>query len=375
MFCPILLDLEVIVPHLYFQKAKMEKVYINGIGCISAQKTVDTIFLEEAELNEIDLILPVKVPVYKDYISPVASRRMAKGVKNGIVASALAMKEAQVMELDAIITGTGMGCIEDSEKFLKGIIENNEEFLTPISFIQSTHNTVGAQIALGLQCKGYNFTYVNGAVSFESSLLDAKMKIEESEASTILIGGIDEASDHTMSLLKLAGFIKKEKENPYLLLNSTTTGAIYGEGATFFILEEEKNENTYAEVLDIEILNKLAAAAVEKKAESFLKSNGLQVSDIDAIVLGYNGDAEYDTYYKNLSENAFVNTPQVYYKHLCGEYNTASAFGLWVGAKIIKTQQIPEIIKINKVEKPIYKTILLYNQYKGIDHSFILISK
>lgn len=353
----------------------MRKTYINGMGCISAQKTFDTIFLEDFELNENDNVLPLKTPAYKDYISPVASRRMAKGVKNGIVASAIAMKEAKVDTLDAIITGTGMGCVEDSNKFLKAIIDNKEEFLTPTSFIQSTHNTVGAQIALGLQCNAYNLTYVNAAVSFESALLDAKMKIEENEAATVLIGGIDELSDYNISIFKLAGFIKKDGTNLYSVLDSKTKGAIFSEGATFFVVENRKTASTYAEVLDVEILNRLEIDEVESKTAEFLKANGLQMSDIDAVVLGFNGDVAFDGYYKILAENAFANTPQVYYKHLCGEYNTASAFGLYVGSKIIKTQEIPAILKVNAIEKPIYTTILLYNQYKGIDHSFTLISR
>jgi len=353
----------------------MRKTYINGLGSISAQETFDSVFLEKAEINEIDNVLSLKTPIYKDFISPVAIRRMARGVKNGIVASAMAMKEANVSSVDAIITGTGMGCIEDSDKFLKAIIDNKEAFLTPTSFIQSTHNTVGAQIALGLQCKAYNFTYVNGAVSFESALLDAKMKIEEQEANSILIGGIDEITDYTMSLFKLAGFIKKENESPYKILNSNTKGVVFSEGATFFVLENEIKSTTYAEVLDIEIINKLIVTEVETKTMDFLKANGLQVSDIDAVLLGYDGDVEFDDYYKILSEKLFGKTPQVYYKHLSGEYNTASAFGLWVGAKIIKTQEIPEIISVNNLEKLDYKTILLYNQYKGMDHSFTLISK
>ena len=353
----------------------MRKTYINGVGCISAQKTFDTIFLEDAILNEITNVLPLEIPVYKDFISPTAIRRMAKGVKNGIVASTLAMKEANTETFDAIITGTGMGCIDDSDKFLRALIDNNEEFLTPTSFIQSTHNTVGSQIALGLQCKAYNFTYVNGSVSFESALLDAKLQFDENEASSILIGGIDEMNDYTASLFKLAGFIKQDNESPYKVLNSTTKGVVYSEGATFFVLEDKKKDNSYAEILDVEILNKLEVDEVEAKIIDFLKSNSLQISDIDAVVLGYNGDVETDAYYKTLSSNTFAKTQQVYYKHLSGEYNTASAFGLWVGAKIIKTQQIPEILKVNHLEKREYKTILLYNQYKGIDHSFTLISK
>ncbi len=353
----------------------MDKVYINGVGCVSAQKTMDTVFLEDCILNETENVLPIQVPVYKDFISPVAIRRMAKGVKNGIVASATAMKDANVEHLDAIITGTGMGCIEDSDKFLKALIDNNEEFLTPTSFIQSTHNTVGSQIALGLQCKAYNFTYVNAAVSFESSILDAKMQIETGEASTILIGGVDEMSDYTAKLFKLAGFIKKEEDQPYSVLNSKTKGAVYSEGATFFVLEGQKSATTYAEILDVDIINTLKTNEIETKAIDFLKANRLEVSDVDAIVLGYNGDVEYDAYYSNLTETIFANTPQVYYKHLSGEYNTASAFGLWVGSKIIKTQQIPAVLKVNDLTKSEYKTILLYNQYKGLDHSFTLISK
>jgi 3-oxoacyl-(acyl-carrier-protein) synthase len=352
----------------------MKKTYINGLGCISAQKTFNTVFLEEAELNENDIILPLNAPVYKDFIPPVAIRRMAKGVKNGIVASTLALREAKLETVDAIITGTGMGCIEDSEKFLKAILDNDEQFLTPTSFIQSTHNTVGGQIALGLQCKAYNLTYVNGSVSFESALFDAKMMIEEEDASSILVGGIDETADYTMSLFKLAGFIKKENQGPYSVLEATAKGSVWGEGATFFALENEIKENTIAEVLDIEIINKLDAKEVENKIISFLSSNNLEITDIDAVLLGYNGDVDSDLYFKNLSNATFAKTPQVYYKHLSGEYDTASAFGLWVGSKIIQTQNIPDIVKLNALDNQFYKTILLYNQRNGIDHSFTLIS-
>ena len=353
----------------------MGKTYINGIGCVSAQKTFDTVFLDEAVLNESLNVLPLETPVYKDYISPIAARRMSKAVKNGIVASTIAMKEANVETFDAIITGTGMGCIEDSDKFLKAIIDNNEEFLTPTSFIQSTHNTVGAQIALGMSCKAYNFTYVNAAVSFESAVLDAKMQIDSDEAQTVLVGGIDEMTDYTQRLFKLAGFIKADEEATFPILNSNTTGTVFSEGATFFVLENEKSESTYAEIVDLEMINSLEVSEVDSKIEAFLKQNNLQISDIDAVVLGINGDIEYDSYYRSISGNTFKNIPQVYYKHLSGEYNTASAFGLFIGSKIIKTQQIPDILKANGVTKSEFKTILLYNQYRGIDHSFTLISR
>ena len=350
------------------------KSYINGMGCVSAQKTFQEGFVDNAEVNTSRNLLSVEVPNYKDYISPAAIRRMAKGVKNGIVASAMAMKEANIDNVDAIITGSGMGCIEDSENFLKAIIDNNEEFLTPTSFIQSTHNTVAAQIALGMKCTGYNFTYVNGAISFESALLDAKSMIEAGDATSAMVGGVDEIAPHTMKLYELAGFIKSKEEVDVPLLKSAGTGAIFGEGATFFILEDQITASTYAKLTDIEIFNHLSPSEVQKAAISFLEKNEISISEVDAVILGYNGEADFDHYYNELAANVFPDILQLYYKHLSGEYNTASAFGLWIGANIIKTGTVPKIIKINQKERKNYKNILLYNQYRGRDHSFVLIS-
>jgi len=353
----------------------MKKCYINGTGCVSAQKTVDTAFLEEIVINDTHNVLELALPNYKDFISPVAARRMAKGVKNGIVASAKAIQEAGVQDFDAIITGTGMGCSVDSEKFLKALLDNNEEFLTPTSFIQSTHNTVGAQIALGLQCKAYNFTYVNGAVSFESALIDAKMQLENEDAHTVLVGGIEESAENTLEFLKMSGAIKANSDVPYKVLGSDTPGVVFSEGATFFVLADIQQETIYAQLTDVTIYNLLEPDEVAAKLETFLKNNNLKVKDLDAVVLGFNGDVNYDGYYTTLANTLFTITPQVYYKHLSGEFNTASAFGLWVASNIIKLQHIPQAIKVNNLDRPQYKNILLYNQYRGQDHSFTLISQ
>lgn len=350
------------------------KTYINGMGCISAQNTFETEFLSEITINETENVLYANQPSYKEFIPPAAIRRMAKGVKMGIAASTKALKEANIETPDAIITGTGMGCVEDSEKFLKAILDNKEEFLTPTSFIQSTHNTVGGQIALGLQCKGYNFTYVNGAVSFETALLDAKMQIENKEANAILVGGIDETAQHTLDLYKLINVIKSEEDQPYSVLESKSEGIVFSEGASFFVLENQKKENSYASVEAISVVNTLEINEVENYIETFLADNNLKITDIDAVVLGNNGDVEFDSYY-DVSNSIFKNTPQMYYKHLSGEYNTASAFGLWMASNVLKNQQIPQVVSVNLMQKENYQTVLLYNQYRGKDHSLIVLKK
>lgn len=352
----------------------MTKTYINGVGSISAQTTFEANFLEEVTINETEDVLYAVQPSYKEVIPPVAIRRMAKGVKMGIFTSNQALKEANVEVPDAIVTGTGMGCVEDSDKFLKAILDNNEQFLTPTSFIQSTHNTVGAQIALGLQCKGYNFTYVNGAVSFESALLDAKLQLETNEANSVLVGGIDETTQHTLDLYRMVNIIKNGKDQPFAVLNSNSNGVVFSEGANFFVLENQQKASSYATIEALSLFNDLQSNEIEGFISSFLDSNNIKTEDIDAVVLGNNGDAQFDGYY-NVANTLFSKTPQVYYKHLSGEYNTASSFGFWVASKILKTQQIPQSVKMNNITKERYTYVLLYNQYRGKDHSLILLKK
>ncbi|RVU91492.1 3-oxoacyl-ACP synthase [Flavobacterium columnare] len=352
----------------------MKACYINGVGSVSSQKTFEGDFLSEIAIDETQNVRFAQQPSYKEMIPPAMIRRMAKGVKMGIFASNKALAEAELTYPEAIITGTGMGCVEDSEKFLKAIIDNQEQFLTPTSFIQSTHNTVAGQIALGLQCKSYNFTYVNGAVSFETALLDGKMQVETGEASSVLIGGVDETSAHTLELFKLVDVIKKEDEQPFQVKNATTAGVVFSEGATFFALDNVAKDTTYAKLDAISMKNVLDKAEVQDFVTSFLADQQMDSSEIDAVILGYNGDVNFDGYYDEVA-SLFVNTPQLYYKHISGEYNTASAFGLWVASHVVKNQNVPEILQWNTIKPTALKKVLLYNQYQGRDHSLVVLSQ
>ena len=352
----------------------MKRCYINGIGNVSVQNSSDNANFFDGFTEEKTNVILVHKPNYKEYIKPNLIRRMATGVRMGVVASAVALGEAGVENPEAIITGTGMGCLIDSKNFLKKMVDNNEQFLTPTSFIQSTHNTVGGQIALGLACKSYNVTYVHSATSFESSLFDSLMMLEDN-VHNILVGGVDEISDYTVDLYKLIAHVKNEETLSEGILNSKSKGAVFGEGAQFFVLDSQKSKNTYAVLKDVKTYNRLDKADVTNKLIRFLERNDLKLDDIDVVILGINGDVDYDHYYSNLQDTIFKNTSQLYYKHLSGEYNTATAFGFWTACQIIKEQKIPEILKLNDRVNSAIKNILLYNQYRGEYHSFTLLGQ
>ena len=353
----------------------MKPVYINSAVCISAQDTLNADFFHTMEADQTSVLLNAVAPNYKEFIPPAQIRRMSKTVKMSAVAAQKAMSEAGLQMPDAIIVGTGMGCEEDSEKFLKNVIENNEEFLTPTHFIQSTHNTVAGQIALANSCHAYNFTYVNPGSSLEMSLLDAKLQIENDETNNILVGATDEKAARTMELYQLNGTIKKEEDLPADVLNSTSEGVVWGEGSAFFVLSSEKSENASAQLQEVTFINKLAEDEVTSFISEFLAKNKLETTDIDAVLLGFSGDARTDGYYKTAME-IFEGADQLFFKHLSGEFNTASGFAFFMANQILKRQEIPEVMRINRDSgKDIVRNILIYNHLNNEDHSLTLLKK
>lgn len=350
-----------------------KSVFINGIGAVTTQGVWRKEIFSEARVLD-HAITAADQPSYKGFISPAAVRRMSSGIKMGIYAAQQALDEASVTMPDAIITGTGLGCAEDSDKFLRSLWENDEQFLTPTSFIQSTHNTAAAQIALQLQCKGYNVTYVNGAISFESALLDTLLLLHSGEAENVLLGGMDEVAEQTYSFLQAGGYIKADGVRE-TVKTSTSLGVNYAEGAHFFSVSGNKTASSYAKVVDVTLQNELEVSAIAPFLQDFLAKNNLQQADIDAVIFGYNGDEQDDLFHDALQQELPSAVP-LYYKHLSGQFDSCSAFGLMVAAFVLKQQTVPSILYWNDNHRPktTWKNILIYNQYKGKDHSLVFVS-
>jgi 3-oxoacyl-[acyl-carrier-protein] synthase II len=348
------------------------RAYINGIGSITPQQTSDTKnFLGEIKTYESQALRCIE-PEYKDFISPTLIRRMGRIIKMGVAAAQLCLKDAKIEMPDAILTGTGLGCVEDTEKFLTAIIENKEQFLTPTSFIQSTHNTVGGQIALLLKCNNYNFTYVHRGFSFETCVLDALLLLNENDSKNILIGGVDELTPNTFILMQRLGLVKNKPILNTDLLKHQTRGSIAGEGANFFSLSKKLTPDSYAALIGCKLIYKpISITAVEVEISKLLAQNNLTEQDIDLVICGLNGDAKQDKIYKQVLENKFEKSSSAYYKHLSGEYFTANSVGFLLACQILKSKAIPpSVLLSNKEREPKY--ILLYNHHSGINHSLLL---
>lgn len=317
-------------------------LFIKGIGNISPQKTWDVGSLPDEIVKPVSDRFAAIEPDYSQFIDAKNIRRMSRIIKLGMGAATIALRQAGINVPDAIITGTGYGCLEDTGTFLAKMIENNEVALNPTPFIQSTHNTIGSQIALLLQCQGYNQTYAHGAFSFESALLDALIQSEEDPHKNILIGGIDEITNVSHTIQKRFGIFKDVSN---------------GEGSAFMVVNGEP-ENSVASIISVATFYKPAKKEIATHIQSIEKK-------IDLVLLGGDHEETLMSHFKSSSVG--------YFKHLCGEYPVASAFAVSVAAGILKTQRIPHSISSTSQKKEI-KNILILNQYFGTHYSAILLS-
>ncbi len=352
------------------------QAFIKGVGLISPQHTINFHdFISETVNSENNLLKCIE-PSYSEFLNPIMSRRMGRIVKMGMAAALTSLNDANIKMPEAIITGTALGCLGDTEKFLTAMITDEELYLTPIPFIQSIQNTVGAQIALHLKCMNHNFTHSHKGFSFESAALEALMLLDDGEANNVLIGGLDEMTTNNFLLFNRINRWKKEFVLNTNLLNAKTEGTIAGEGAAFFVFSNEENENNYAIVKGLRIIYKPENdRIVFDKIQELLNENNLTNNEIDLVIYGLNGDIRYDAIHYTLIDSLFQNSTSAYFKHLCGEYQTSSGFAMWLAAMILKNQQIPNSVIINNKNHKSITNILIYNNYESENQSAILMSK
>ncbi|MBL0911230.1 MAG: 3-oxoacyl-ACP synthase [Bacteroidia bacterium] len=349
-------------------------VYINGYACLSPQETFETEeFLTVLHKNPGSLLTAIE-PDYKAFVNPVAIRRMSRIVKMGSAVAKSALKQAGIEKPDAIIMGTGLGCMEDTEKFLKILIDDNEQTSAPTPFISSTHNSVAAQIALQLKCLGYNFTFVHKGFSLHSALLDTQIQIAMGEARNVLTGGIDEYTENKHRHYGLAGWWKQDLASTDQLFETKGTGTVAGEGAATFIIGAEPAPHCHIELSGTRSFYRPEEHEhTGAEIKQFLAEHGLELKDIDVCISGLSGDERDDHYYEYVHELLPADTNICVFKHLSGTWYTCDAFALWMACRIADTGSIPALSLYRPGRNVRPRNILIYNHNQQVSHVLHLI--
>ena len=328
-------------------------LYIHHTSCISPQTTPGQ------PTGPVDNFLRVVEPRYEG-IPANQLRRMSRSVKLGIGAALPLLRHSS----DGILIGTGYGGMEDSVRFLSQIIEHDEGLLTPGPFVQSTANAIASQLGLFTRNNGYNITYVNRGLSFESALVDAAMLVRENPGRSYLAGGVDEISDHKYRFEYAEGWYKREDQTEKGFYAGDTAGTIAGEGAALFVL----NGNPDGAIGQIK---KIVAIGGEDEGTLRSALTGLlEGKSPDLLLSGENGDSRALHWYGIAETLVGPDTGILRFKHLCGEYPTASAFALWLACNL------PATLPDHLVKRPPAggrRHILFYNNYQFTQHSLILL--
>jgi len=354
-----------------------QPLYIQSAVAISPQPTFDRQDFLQTVVSSDTGKLYVTEPDYRPFINPVAIRRMSRLMKMAISAAVQCVNEAEVMTPDGIITGTGRGSMTDTEHFLNDMIRLEEGAMNPTSFIQSTYNSPNGWIAMLLKCTAYNQTYVHRGSSLELALLDVQLILAEGgeETRNVLAGSYDELTDDY--------FLVKGKINYWkdvippsleLLQHTDTPGTIGGEGSAFFTFSNKPGK-ARAMVQDLTLIQEANDENVLHAVQEVINRASLNIGDIDLLLLGVNGDKNQHNYYLPVVEWFGDQATVAGFKHLCGEYDTATGFALWLCDWLIKNGAVPEILEISSYKKRVPRKILLVNHYILGSASVMLISE
>lgn len=318
-------------------------MYITAASTISHQPTFRnkgfSLYLTEPDPSS-ELI----TPDYSAFIPAMDRRRMSQVLKMAIACSIDCLEQAGIDQPDAIIVGTSMGCCVHTKNFLDKILAANDGPLSPTSFIVSTHNTIAGQISLLLKNHGYNITHTQNSLSFEQSLIDGVLCINDG-FKNVLVGGADEEEDVIYNM--------KERLNDEKIHLTC--------GSSFFILSNEKVDKNSIGLVDVGsfgLIDDPSGIIIE-----FLKSNNLSANEIDLVLYANNEKRNTEELEMIFGKNKLSD-----YQKITGTYYTNSAFAMHYGIDILSQNNHP-------VFGEGIKTVLVVNNLIPENLGLILLGK
>lgn len=349
-------------------------LFIRTAVAISAQQSFEPEhFLKPIQTSNNGMLYALDVP-YQNYIPPVPIRRMSRVLKMAISAAIEALRQAGIEQPDAILTGTGRGSVTDMQGFVRDLIVLEEGAMNPTLFIQSTYNSPIGWIAMLTGCRAYNQTFVHRGCSFELALIDAQLCAAEAEKPmSLLVGSYEELTEDYVKIRGKRGYWKQPATLSLdILKHSDTPGSLAGEGAAFFLLTTEAS-GASAIINGVEIIYFADPDKVRDAVCRVLNEAGLNASDIALVITGQSGDCVRDKLY-GPSLQLFPEKPVAAFKPLCGEFETAGSFGLWLANFMLKSDKLPSDLFLYNPVTRVHGPTLVINDFIQGPASVMLLS-
>ena len=293
------------------------RVYIKAATQISMQQPLSEAWMT-APVEHTEPYVRSLDPNFRDWLNPLDSRRMGKILKRALVTAQKVMHDSGVQQPDAVITGTGLGCIENTELFLDQLCREGEEMLKPTYFMQSTHNTISSLISIHDHLHGYNTTYSHKSVPFDSAFLDAFTQLLLGAIQTALVTGNDEMTPTYFSILQRAGYVGQPGQ------------VAAGETSVAMMLTTDP------------------ADALCEIEEVSMSVRGVQqpFAPADLLMLGTNGVPQNDQLYREVAQQ-MPGVETFEYKRLFGESYTVSGLGVYAAAHLLSQGRAGRVLFVN----------------------------
>ena len=371
---------------VFRQAQQPDSIFVLSAKQISMQQPLSEEWIENPIMYEVPFTRSID-PNFKEYVSPIEARRMGRILKRALATSKEALKAAGCNTVDAIMTGTGFGCIENTEFFLDALSNEGEQLLKPTYFMQSTHNTISSLVAIQTKNYNYNATYAHKGISFESALHDAWLQFHLGKIGSALVGCHDEMTETFHSIMKKGGVMGQDDERcgevavSVVLSNNPVSQVVEPvetpsqSQSALRPFDGPQGPQALCRLTGLKMLHQPTMNNLMDAVTTMLQSADRSLADVDYILTGISGNHENDKAYLAESKTLFGDKPLLKYKHLFGENFTASGLGFYVAAQCLKAGKVPAPLFVNPNEAASKQPacILLFNRSDGKDYTLILL--
>lgn len=296
------------------------RVVVTGIGAVSpvgnsAEESWESVINGKSGIGLLTRLdseqFPVKVAAevkdfdIEQYIERKEARKMDRFTHYALAASIMAMKDANLEELDeelalrtGVWIGSGIGGMETHEQQFELFQKRGYRRVSPFFVPMMIPDMASGQVSIHFGAKGINSCSVTACASGTNSIGDAFEVIRRGDADVMISGG----AEAPITTMAVAGFCanKALSMNPDPAtasrpFDANRDGFIIGEGAGIVILEEyehavKRGAKIYAEVVGYGSTgdaHHITAPAPEGEGAARAMQQALDQSGADLSKVGY----------------------------------------------------------------------------------------
>jgi len=270
----------------------------------------------------------------RDFINPMKMRRMNNLSRFGVAAAKLALADAGVDpgRNTGVALGTAFGPVQTSVDYMREYVEKGAALAPPQLFAESVANAPGSHIAIESDFRGFNVTITQRESSALAAAMYAAAQVMKGSVDAALTGGVEEASEMTLSVLERLGALSRTAARPF---DAKRDGMSLGEGGAVLLLQP-RAAKSYAFISGFGMARDTTASisdwgddhgAIVTAMRAAIDDAEIALSDVDAIYASANGSVRGDAVEGRAIEELFGDRipPVVATKGIFGEYAAGGA--------------------------------------------------